>query len=115
MPKANLDRCWLYQRKHYGPGDGIEIPDGLYDRLSSKGYIPGTVVTSVVVTPTVESSFASSPYLGVEDVAGIGPDLAIKLKARGIASLADLANASDEDLLAIDGIGKAKLARIREA
>lgn len=103
MPKANLDRCWLYQRKYYGPGEK-EIPDGLYDRLSSKGYLE---------TPEVVSS--PEYFLGVEDVAGIGPDLAIKLKARGIISLADLANASDEDLLAVEGIGKAKLARIREA
>lgn len=40
MPKANLDRTWSYQRAAYGPGE-TEIPDGLYDILSSKGYVEG--------------------------------------------------------------------------
>lgn len=38
MPKANLDRCWSYQRGAYGPGE-TEIPDSLYEILADKGYI----------------------------------------------------------------------------
>lgn len=47
------------------------------------------------------------------DLEGIGPDLANKLNAIGIYTLAELSKASDEALLAVDGIGKRNLKTIR--
>lgn len=96
MPKAHLDRCWSYAQgpfsaKAYGPGE-TEIPEGLYDLLSEKGYLGSSEL---------------------EDVDGVGEGLANDLRQAGFDSPQDLSNASDEELLAIDGIGPAKLKAIR--
>lgn len=50
----------------------------------------------------------------LDDVDGIGPDLAKDLHEKGYKSPEDLQKASDEELLAVDGIGKSKLERIRK-
>lgn len=62
--------------------------------------------------PEGEPEAAESSTL--EDIDGIGPDLAEKLKEAGYHSPDDLRSASDEELLAIDGLGNAKLKQIRE-
>lgn len=58
-------------------------------------------------------NYPAAPSL--EDVEGIGPELADNLRAAGFASSADLKTASDDELLAIDGIGPKKLKDIRAA
>lgn len=102
MPKANLDRCWSYAEqghaRPYGPGE-TEIPEGLYQILSEKGYL--------------EPSSESPDVRVLDDLGGIGPDLVKKLNASGYQTPDDLHAASDEQLLAIDGLGKAKLRQIR--
>lgn len=55
-----------------------------------------------------------APATSLEEIDGIGPDLARELRAVGIESVEDLRGANDNDLLALDGIGKAKLKKIRE-
>lgn len=62
--------------------------------------------------PEPDSASAESSTL--EDIDGIGPDLAQKLWEAGYDSPDDLRSASDEELLAIDGLGNAKLKQIRE-
>lgn len=49
----------------------------------------------------------------VEDVSGVGPELAENLKEAGYETSEDLKAASDEQLLAVDGLGNAKLKQIR--
>lgn len=49
-----------------------------------------------------------------EDLDGIGPELASELARNGYTSLDDLDQASDDELLAINGIAEKKLAEIRE-
>lgn len=102
MPKAILDRCWSYAEgdhaRAYGPGE-TEIPDGLYEILSSKGYL--------------DSSIQETRSL--EDLDGVGSDLAKRLKAAGYQTPEDLHAASDDELIAIDGIGPKKLRDIRAA
>lgn len=49
----------------------------------------------------------------LEDVDGVGPELAENLKEAGYQTPEDLKTASDEDLLDVDGLGQAKLKQIR--
>jgi hypothetical protein len=55
------------------------------------------------------------PARELESVDGIGPELAAALDEQGIKTLADFRAASDEALLAVPGIGKTSLKRLREA
>lgn len=64
--------------------------------------------------PEGEPEAAPAESSSLEDIDGIGPDLAQKLKEAGYHSPDDLRNASDEELLAIDGLGNARLKQIRE-
>lgn len=50
----------------------------------------------------------------LEEVDGIGPDLAEKLQEAGYHSPQDLKSASDEELLAVDGLGPSRLRQVRE-
>lgn len=49
----------------------------------------------------------------LEDVDGIGPDLAATLRHEGYETPDDLKKAGDEDLLEVEGIGPASLKKIR--
>jgi hypothetical protein len=104
MPIANLDRCWSYAEgpfsaKPYGPGEDVDIPQGLYDLLSKAGRLEGSA-----------SSEDSSDEL--EDK--LGHNTAQLLKDAGYEDADSVREATDEELLAIDGIGKAKLEHIRK-
>lgn len=59
------------------------------------------------------SSSVDSPRTSLKEVDGIGPDLAEKLEEAGYQTPEDLKSASDEELLAVDGLGQAKLRQIR--
>lgn len=50
----------------------------------------------------------------LEDVDGIGDELAENLRDAGFNTPDDLREATDDELIAIDGIGQAKLKRIRD-
>lgn len=50
---------------------------------------------------------------GLESVEGIGPELAHELRQSGYETPDDLRAADDEDLLEVEGIGKAKLKAVR--
>lgn len=49
-----------------------------------------------------------------EDIDGIGPATAGQLRTTGFVTAADVRRASDEDLLAVSGVGRAALESIRE-
>jgi N utilization substance protein A len=51
----------------------------------------------------------------VESVEGIGPKIAEALRAAGFITLADLEKATEEELLAVKGVGKKTLEKIRAA
>ncbi|OIO39434.1 MAG: transcription termination factor NusA [Candidatus Omnitrophica bacterium CG1_02_49_16] len=59
------------------------------------------------------SGLPEAPSQGVESIDGVGPKTAEALVAAGFKTLDDLKNASDETLLAIKGIGKKALEKIR--
>ncbi len=54
-----------------------------------------------------------SPDVDYEDVDGIGPETAAKLRSQGFITEADVRVASDEALLAVAGVGPANLEAIR--
>jgi hypothetical protein len=100
MPKATLDRCWSYAEgpgyaKPYGPGY-IDIPQGLYDLLSAKGYL--------------DSPDSSEENLEEK----LGHKTAQLLHNAGYSDADSVKGASDEELLEIDGIGPARFRKIRE-
>lgn len=62
-------------------------------------------------TPEEDSS---RDFRELEDIDGIGPDLAEKLEEAGYETPEDLGDASDEELLKVDGVGPSTLKKIRE-
>ena len=62
-------------------------------------------------TPEEDSS---RDFRELEDIDGIGPDLAEKLEEAGYETPEDLKDATDEELLAMEGIGPSTLKKIRE-
>ena len=55
-----------------------------------------------------------SPEVPFEEIAGIGPATAAKLRSRGFVTEDDVRAASDEALLGVAGVGPANLAAVRE-
>jgi transposase len=51
----------------------------------------------------------------IEDLPGVGPDLAAKLKAAGFDTPESVAEADQEDLIAIQGIGPKNAVELQEA
>ena len=54
------------------------------------------------------------PPTTLEEVDGVGPDLAEKLAHAGIYTVEDLRGAEEADLVAIDGIGRTTAKRLKE-
>ncbi len=56
----------------------------------------------------------ADPEVDFEEVPGIGPETAGKLRAQGFQTEGDVRTASDEDVLAVSGVGPSALANLRE-
>jgi ERCC4-type nuclease len=67
------------------------------------------------VDEALAGSGDASPEEALEDIDGINPEIAEELRSMGFDSPDDLNEASDDELLAVDGIGPARLERIRKA
>lgn len=61
-----------------------------------------------------EDDEPSSPEVPFEEIEGIGPSTAAKLRSQGYVTEADVRAASDDALLAVAGVGPANLTAIRE-
>lgn len=109
-----------------GEGDGMVHPDdlGKFINRADFTHVLAAPVSPVVVPPALEQERVDLPQhtpqeleaLREEMIAldGIGPDLADKLVAAGIVSVEAIKNASDDVLIAIDGIGSKLLKNIRK-
>ena len=53
------------------------------------------------------------PEVRFEEIDGIGPETARRLRMQGLVTASDVRTASDEDVLAVPGVGPDSLARIR--
>lgn len=56
-----------------------------------------------------------APVVSVQELQGVGPDLAAKLEAHGFGTIEALAEAEVEDLKAVPGVGDAKANELKEA
>jgi len=94
MPKVDLKTpVWDDDKVLYRPGSGVYVPDALAQRL---GLAPKTGDTE-----KRDSAPVDYPYADV-------------LKTGGFNDWQAVQGASDDDLLAVDGIGPARLKEIRE-
>lgn len=83
----------------------------LYERQARNDLLE-EVVTKL---ESVEVDTEDAPITSLEEVEGIGEDLAEKLREAGIYTVDDLARASEEDLVAIDGVGPAKARKLKQS
>lgn len=60
------------------------------------------------------SEEVDDPEVPFEEIAGIGPETARRLRMQGFVTARDVRTAGDEDVLAVSGVGPESLARIRE-
>lgn len=67
-----------------------------------------------VEDPDDDDDEPTSPEVPFEEVEGIGPSTAAKLRSQGYVTEADVRAASDDALLAVAGVGPQNLAAIRE-
>lgn len=92
--------------------DGVPLQD--IDR-DTWGAMPEHVQASVRACPF----YAPTGWLQEErpslQLPGIGKEITTALENAGFKTAADIAAASDEDLLAVSGIGHGRLQTIREA
>lgn len=94
MPKIDLKTPVWSEGKLYRPGKGVEVPQALY----------------AVLSPS--KAPAAREGGGAKQDAETYPDAEL-LAAGGFKTWDEVEEASDDDLLALDGIGPARLARIR--
>ncbi len=95
---------WFYMY----PGEEREVPAGLVDLLRERG-VPLTEVAAPV--EAIEGGIVSWETFG--DL-GKSVHLVRLLEANGYATPLAVASASDEELLAINGVGPKGLAALRE-
>lgn len=111
MPKVNLRSSYGYldpatgKRTYYGPGQGIEVPQGLIHTLGLK-VIPEPVVET---EPVFGSDSNTQPL--VPDLPADFPGLKY-LEQVGIVTLAQVEQLSIDDLIEIKGIGTRLAERI---
>lgn len=98
-------------------GEALGIPD-VAEKVKGPGARDPNVAqlrqaqSLVEFLREVEAAVGSKP--GLEELDGVGEELADKLREAGIYTADDLIGANEADLLAIDGLGKATLKRIKE-
>lgn len=83
-------------------GEVIDVPDDYAAQLLVQGW------------PAVDREAAAEPHL-LAAIPRLSHAAAAALVSAGYEKPADIAGASDDDLLAVDGIGPATLATIRAA
>jgi len=106
-----VNEAGLMRAKRCSPGDVIDVPDWYAQALIDHGFAKAVAEEPVEEASREEVVLAADhPFLDIE---GVGLQAAHALLAAGYQSLADLAHASDEQLLAIEHIGRATLRRIR--
>ncbi len=101
MPKRNLPRSYRYKGTTYGPGDDIPLEDDVakaIDKFREEFEQGG----EAEVDPNALSNI-------------LDQSTAEKLIAAGYGSPSAVREAGDDELLAVEGIGDAKLAQIRDS
>lgn len=58
---------------------------------------------------------SDAPVTSLEELEGVGPEMAEKLETIGIHTVEDLRDADEEVLMGLEGVGKAKAKKLKEA
>jgi hypothetical protein len=103
MPTRTLDRTFVFGGKFYGPGT-LDVPDALAERVDQVMGAEGALVER---RPEPAASPIGRPAV-------LDPRIAATLARAGYVDEQAIRAASDDDLLAVDGIGQASLRQIRE-
>ncbi len=101
MPKRNLPREYRYNGQVYGPGEGIPLPDDVakaIDKFREEFERPEDVEED----PNALTSLLDQQTAELLIAAGYGSARAVR-------------DAGDDELLAVEQIGDARLAQIRDA
>jgi hypothetical protein len=106
MPNVQLFQTWIHNGKFYGPGEA-ELSDDVYDALKAKHAFEEPPPPELPNRSMLSAE--SSGGAGVE----LAPELLEKLAAGGFDSGEAIAIATDSELLAVKGIGRASLRDIR--
>jgi hypothetical protein len=88
------------------------VPAGKVRVIGGRAYGPGAELPG---TPKQDTNPVSAPVGGSGDALGEDFPYRDLLAAGGITTRARLASASDDELIALDGIGEARLKEIRKA
>jgi len=116
MTTETLTAAWIFSGKVYGPGEA-DLPEDAHKALGEKGAFTPEVVAAEAENPAgVPQDTAPVVDPNPVDEAlieALGADLAYALRDAGFDSLDAIQAASDADLLAINGIGKARLEALR--
>lgn len=98
--QVKLDQAYTYKGKTYGPGDGVEMPDNILE--------------DEALTPAFRAAIEAGGGAQSSEPDPLEESIVQLLADNGYDTLESVRAASDEDLLAIKGIGDGKLAEIRE-
>lgn len=113
MATIKLDEAWTYRGVVVGPGDAVEVTDELYDVLKRRGAFVETPEMAKVRQGEVALQTPALP--NGDSTPKLPQDIIDRLKEEGYASPDEVLAASDDELLAIEGIGPKTLEKIREA
>lgn len=105
MKEATLPKAYAFERKIYTPED-TEIPDGLFDALVEAGVLEADGSAAESSAETEEQD---------EDLfAGLSDEQVQNLKDAGFEDEEAIAEASVEDLVEVEQIGKATAQKLKE-
>ena len=124
MPKMDLEKSYRYQGAVYGPGKDLEVPEAVAQVVRAS-QPPAPVAESAPQEPAAAASTgqpaqtgqpqqpADPPKTEVFTVDGIDTDTMEALREAGFDSAEKIKAASDDELLAVKGIGPATLEKLR--
>lgn len=136
MPKRNLEQTWIYAGKFYGPGI-VALPDDAAQAIDAKmavltpdagaheteleplGTPPPENLASLQGVPVQPGSLAADlaqpgQISSTTEPPQLSTEIMKNLSLAGYASAPSIRQATDEQLLAVDGVGPATLRRLRE-
>lgn len=111
--KLQLDRAWIIGGKIYGPGS-VEVPDADAETLRQRGATEDQA-PEVPGWQGNDYTADQAPQAAPVRIAGISDEQMQALHDAGYTSADQIRAASDDELDAVERIGKATIQRIRQA
>lgn len=102
---------WRDGKGYFPDSDPFEVPDTLADELEASGKVSRTVVGVVASLPV---EVPEEVELGLDDLPCMTSALLDTLVEASIETPADVADASLDALVELDGIGRVKAKRLKD-